>query len=81
LLEPTANSVIILQLNFKEGLVIRPSFKEQLEAMGFDRNYYDALEIKSLPISKKAIAIGNSWHVTIVKLLIEWYCRGNGWMK
>jgi len=65
-----------------------PTFETCLEAMGFPRDYYEGAytltkrnKKKELGKGDKYRGIGNSWHVTIVKLLIEWYCRNNGWMK
>ena len=64
-----------------EYIVFYPDFKEVLDAMGFSPNYFDHQSIKSVPDYKKRRAIGNSWHVFIVKLLIEWYSRTNGWIS
>ena len=62
-------------------IVCRPAFSEALAAMGFTEKYFDTPYLRSLSETKKISGIGNSWHVTIVKLLIEWYCRTNGWIK
>jgi len=62
-------------------IVCRPAFSEVLEAMGFSSDYFDKQSLQSLSDAAKTRGIGNSWHVTIVKLLIEWYCRSNGWIK
>jgi len=62
-------------------IVCRPAFSEALEAMGFSSDYFDEKSVQLLSEADKIRGIGNSWHVTIVKLLIEWYCRTNGWMN
>jgi site-specific DNA-cytosine methylase len=68
-----------------EYMVFYPSYKEALKAMGFNPNYFKGVEFdRKKKNTKKFLSltstIGNSWHVTIVKLLIEWYCRSNGWI-
>jgi len=70
-----------LQLNADKYYSFRCSEKEALRAMGFSENYFNHTSLSNLSRKIKVYAIGNSWHVTIVKLLIEWYCRTNGWMK
>jgi len=68
-----------------EYMVFYPSYQEALKAMGFDLNYFKGKEFDSKKKDTSEFlaltsTIGNSWHVTIVKLLIEWYCRSNGWI-
>ena len=72
----------------KEHISVVPEIGTCLNAMGFPRDYYEGVYTLSKKDKRKKLAkeaqyrgIGNSWHVTIVKLLVEWYCRTNGWIN
>jgi site-specific DNA-cytosine methylase len=69
-------------------IAVVPTPETCLEAMGFPRSYYDGVYTLSSKNKKRKLTknakykgFGNSWHVTVVKLLIEWYCRSSGWIK
>ena len=69
-----------------EYIVFYPEYDEALQAMGFPPTYFSGFKMSTMERSKaeqlgKTTMIGNSWHVTIIKLLVEWYCRTNGWIK
>ena len=51
--------------------------EEALVAMGFPKTY---LDITNLTRTEKIKMIGNSWSVTIVKLIIDASCHYHGWI-
>jgi len=68
-------------------IAVMPTPETCLEAMGFPRSYYGGVYTLSSKNKKSKLTrnakykgVGNSWHVTVVKLLIEWYCRSSGWI-
>ena len=80
ILIPTKKAKTDLKLKYKKYYTFRCSETEALRAMGFCEDYFQKATIKSIPRTEKIMGIGNSWHVTVVKLLIFWYCSTNGWI-
>ena len=62
-----------LKLKDDEYIACRIMYKEALVALGFPSSYFDGVDISN---TDKAKAIGNSWSVIVVKLIIDWSLQG-----
>jgi len=78
---PPPKAIRKLQLNNQKYYSFRCSEREALRGMGFCDTYFDHPSLSNMTRYHKIWSIGNSWHVTVVKLLIEWYCRSAGWIQ
>jgi len=72
-----------LHLKGSSFKVVHPTITEASSAMGFHPMYLGNPDIKdNLSEYKKCVhALGNSWSVIVVKLLIESYCTRMGWIR
>jgi DNA-cytosine methyltransferase len=78
ILRPDKSTSDRLQLGFSKAFIFRVSPEEGLACMGFPKNYFDGCNILR---KDKVSALGNSWSVTVVKLLLDAYCTRKGWAR
>jgi len=72
ILHPSKKEQIQLKLQDDEYIACRIMYEEALVALGFPKDYFDGVDISN---TEKAKAIGNSWSVIVVKLIIDWSLR------
>jgi site-specific DNA-cytosine methylase len=77
-LEPPKEVKKRLSLKATEYVACHVMTEEALIAMGFPKTY---LDIHKLTRSEKIKMIGNSWSVTVVKLIIDHSCHHRGWVR
>jgi site-specific DNA-cytosine methylase len=73
-----------LRLGHNKYIVIYPSIAEASKAMGFSREYFGNPNLESVTMTdyKNCVRhLGNSWSVTVVKLMIDAYCTRKGWVR
>jgi len=69
ILQPSKDVQNRLNLKDDEYIACRIMYEEALVALGFPKNYFDGVDISN---TDKTKAIGNSWSVIVVKLIIDW---------
>jgi len=69
ILQPSKDVQNRLKLRSDKYIACRIMYEEALVALGFPKDYFDGVDISN---TDKAKAIGNSWSVIVVKLIIDW---------